>query len=98
MGYVFPVLRSIDEGIEHWIDADRWTKVAGLRLEKVHYFTFLPDFLPRSLMRIALPLERWLERGPARTFSVHYMAVMKKVVGESPVTSAPRTRITASTG
>jgi SAM-dependent methyltransferase len=98
MGYVFPVLRSIDEGIEHWIDADRWTEVAGLRLEKVHYFTFLPDFLPRSLMRIALPLERWLERGPARTFSVHYMAVMKKVVGESPVTSAPRTRITASTG
>jgi SAM-dependent methyltransferase/uncharacterized membrane protein YbhN (UPF0104 family) len=78
MGYVFPVLRSIDEGIERWIDPDRWRETEAMHLERIEYFTFMPDFLPRALLRGVLPLERWLERSPLRQYSVHYMAVMRK--------------------
>jgi glycosyltransferase 2 family protein len=78
MGYLFPVLRSIDEGIERWIDAERWSEVDALQLERIEYFTFLPDFLPRALLKAVLPLERWLERSPMRRYSVHYMAVLRK--------------------
>ncbi|MCI0435740.1 MAG: methyltransferase domain-containing protein [Gemmatimonadetes bacterium] len=85
MSYLFPVLRSIDEGIEHWIPVERWALSSGFRLENVRYFTFLPDFLPRVLVRLALPLERWLERGRLRRYSVHYMAVLRRT-GPAPAT------------
>lgn len=98
MGYVFPILRSIDEGIEHWIEAERWSSAPGLELVKVDYFTFLPDFLPRSLMRLALPLERRLERGPLRRFSVHYMATMRKNAGGGAPTRDDHARTLASAG
>ena len=78
MGYVFPVLKSIDEGIERWIDPASWRRVQGLALERVEYFTFLPDFLPRALLRAVLPVERWLERSRLRPWSVHYMAVLRR--------------------
>ena len=30
MGYVFPVLKSIDEGTEHWIHPRHWAGMPGL--------------------------------------------------------------------
>lgn len=78
MGYVFPMLRSIDEGIEHWIDPAHLNGIEGLERVRVEYFTFLPDFLPRPLLGIALGLEQWLERSRMRRYSVHYMAVLRK--------------------
>jgi len=89
MSYLFPMLRSIDEGIEHWIPAERWTALPDFRLEDVRYFTFLPDFLPRVLVRLVLPVERWLERGALRKYSVHYMAVMRKAGVAAVATDAP---------
>ncbi len=80
MGYLFPVLKVIDEGTEWWINPAAWPLGAPLEVERVTYFTFLPDFLPRWLLGIAQPLERWLERSPLRRFSVHYMVVMRKPV------------------
>ncbi|MBK8248084.1 MAG: flippase-like domain-containing protein [Gemmatimonadetes bacterium] len=78
MGYLFPILKSIDEGTEWWIDPRTWEHVEGIRLRDVRYFTFLPDFTPRFLMRPAVAFERLLERGPTRTWSAHYMAVLQK--------------------
>ncbi len=88
MGYVFPILKQIDEGTEWWIDPRRWQGGrpgrepplvgAALRLEEVQYFTFLPDFTPRPLLPAALALERFLERGPTRPYSVHYLAVLRR--------------------
>jgi SAM-dependent methyltransferase len=98
MGYVFPILRSIDEGIEHWIEPERWSNAPGLALDNVHYFTFLPDFLPRSLMRLALPLERRLERGPLRHFSVHYMATLRKNANGLAPARGDQARTLASAG
>jgi hypothetical protein len=78
MGYIFPILKSIDEGIEWWIDPKYWQRVDGMKLLDLQYFTFLPDFVPQWLMRYLLSLERRLEASPLRPYSVHYMAVLKK--------------------
>ncbi len=89
MGYLFPILKSIDEGTEWWIDPRSWGASAVLHVENVRYFTFLPDFTPRLLMRPALAVERLLERGPTRHLSAHYMAVLRRPL-EAPPTTAGR--------
>ena len=78
MGYVFPLLRDIDEGTECWIEPAHWQAPGPMKCLGLDYFTFLPDFLPRRLMRSFLALERRLEAGRLRTYSVHYMAVLEK--------------------
>jgi SAM-dependent methyltransferase len=85
MGYLFPMLKSIDEGTEWWIDPRTWASAEGFGLADVRYFTFLPDFTPRGLMRPALAVERWLERGPTRAFSAHYLAVLRRGAAPAPV-------------
>ena len=78
MGYIFPILKSIDEGTEWWIDPQFWQHCPGMQLTRLHYFTFVPDFTPRWLMRPLLALERMLEQSPLRTYSVHYVAVLQR--------------------
>ncbi len=84
MGYVFPLLKRIDEGIEWWIPTERLTGLPGFRLVETRYFTFIPDFLPSFLLRPFHALERRLEASRLRRWSVHYMAVLEAV----PVDSA----------
>lgn len=78
LGYLYPALRSIDEGTERWLLPDRLRTYTALRLADVEYFTFLPDFLPGFLVRALRPLEVWLERSPIRVYAAHYMAVFEK--------------------
>jgi ubiquinone/menaquinone biosynthesis C-methylase UbiE len=80
MGYVFPILKRIDEGTEIWLEPRCWQNRHGLKLADLQYFTFLPDFLPARLLRPFLSLERRLELTRFRRFSVHYMAVFRKSV------------------
>lgn len=79
MGYVFPLLKSIDMGNEIWIDPRWWPNVRGMKVADVVHFTFLPDFIPKALMKPLSRVERWLESGAARPYSVHYLAVLQKV-------------------
>jgi hypothetical protein len=44
----------------------------------VRYITFLPDFIPQTLVRWLGPIERLLERSRLNVFSAHYMAVLEK--------------------
>jgi len=78
MGYIFPLIRTIDEGTEWWMEPQRWEKIEGMKLCFVRYFTFIPDFIPKFLMRPLLTFERILESGRLRFYSVHYMAVLQK--------------------
>ena len=78
MTYVFPLLRTIDEGTEQWIPPGQWNASPELRLEALRYFTFLPDWVPRALLAPLLALERRLEAGRFAHFAVHYMAVLRK--------------------
>jgi SAM-dependent methyltransferase len=93
MGYVFPVLKSIDEGTEHWIHPMHWAQLPGLELRQVQYFTFLPDFIPRALMRPFVAIEHWLEGSRYRDLSVHYFAELVKPGGfAEPVKPGDRER------
>ena len=44
----------------------------------IRYFTFLPEFLPFSIVRLFGPLERRLEASPLGVYSAHYTAVFRK--------------------
>jgi 2-polyprenyl-3-methyl-5-hydroxy-6-metoxy-1,4-benzoquinol methylase/uncharacterized membrane protein YbhN (UPF0104 family) len=78
MGYVFPSLNCIDEGVERWLRADRLAQYTEAPVVDVRYFTFLPDFIPQAMARVLGPFERALERSGLRVFSAHYMAVLEK--------------------
>jgi SAM-dependent methyltransferase/uncharacterized membrane protein YbhN (UPF0104 family) len=78
MGYVFPSLNCIDEGVERWLLPHRMAMYTDASLVEVRYFTFLPDFLPQALVRLLAPLERLLESSPLGPYSAHYMAVLQK--------------------
>ena len=78
MGYVFPSLNCIDEGVERWLLPHKLQQYTDATLLDVRYFTFLPDFLPRSIVKVFGPIERMLERSVLRSYSAHYMAVFEK--------------------
>jgi hypothetical protein len=76
MGYVFPSLNCIDEG--RALVAAEQDGAIDPRVVDVRYFTFLPDFVPRPVVRAFSPVERALESSPLRAYSAHYMAVLEK--------------------
>jgi 2-polyprenyl-3-methyl-5-hydroxy-6-metoxy-1,4-benzoquinol methylase len=79
MGYVFPVLRSIDEGTEQWVRPDRLPDAEGADWNaEVEYFTFLPEFVTARLSRRLRWLEAALERSSFRIFGAHYLARLRK--------------------
>lgn len=80
MGYVFPVIRDIDEGTESWIRPNALPDIPGATWNAdVNYFTFLPDFIPPSLMRHFEGIEQRLEKSRMRHLSAHYVAALEKV-------------------
>ena len=78
MGYVYPSLNCIDEGIERWLLPHRLDTYTHAPVEQIRYFTFLPEFLPATLVRLLTPIERVLEASPLRVYSAHYLAVLRK--------------------
>ena len=78
MGYVFPSLNCIDEGVERWLVPGQLHTYTAAPTVDVHYFTFFPDFMPQALVRALAPIERRLEQSAFRRYSAHYMAVVRK--------------------
>jgi len=71
-------------------------------LVAVDYMTFVPDFAPRWSLPWLRPVEKALESGRGRSYSVHYAAVLKKRSADSSLqrggTAAnPSSRSTSST-
>ena len=79
MGYVFPSLNCIDEGVERWLLPHRMAMYTDAPLVELQYFTFFPDFLPQPVVRLLSPIEHLLEASPLKVYSAHYMAVLRKV-------------------
>lgn len=78
MGYVFPSLNCIDEGVERWLLPHRLAQYTDLPLVDVQYFTFLPDFVPQAVVGALSPIERLLESSLLRVYSAHYMATLRR--------------------
>jgi SAM-dependent methyltransferase len=77
MGYIFPILKSIDEGTEQWIDP-RQLEVDGFHLDGIAYSTFIPDFTPAPLIKPLSSLERRLESSRWNIYAAHYFAKFVK--------------------
>ncbi len=79
MGYVFPLLKDIDEGTEQWLVPEAPPDVQGGRWKtEVVYFNFLPDFTPAPVMKWLTGVESYLERSRLRRWSSHYVACLTK--------------------
>jgi len=79
LGYVFPLIKNIDEGVEQWLSPLTLPAANNARWATVtDYFTFLPDFIPRLVLRVLVPLENALEQSSLQQWSAHYMGVLKK--------------------
>lgn len=76
MNYLFPLYKTIDEGIEWWVDPgiDRFGMLIS---DKIIYFTFVPDFINYRLMKMLMPLEKKLESSRFSKYSAHYFRVFK---------------------
>ena len=75
LGYVFPILKGIEEGFETYLDPRQIENVPGLELTALHYFSFMPDFVPARLLGVLTPMERRLERSLLARFSAHFLAI-----------------------
>jgi ubiquinone/menaquinone biosynthesis C-methylase UbiE len=79
LSYVFPLLRSIDEGTERWLSPRRLPEAEAAEWDpEIDYFTFLPDFLPGALIGALAPLERLLESSRFKYMSAHFQACLVK--------------------
>ena len=86
MGYLFPLLRRIDQGDEQWILPTALPQVAGATWrEKVDYFTFVPDFVPKILHKRLSRLEAYLEQSKMKRYSAHYQAVLMKAPSDDSI-------------
>lgn len=79
LNYIFPKLRKIDEGHEHWVPSDTWHELTEYDLLKLQYYTFIPDFTPEFMLPIVTFVEKLLEHTPLKSWSAHYMVVLKNL-------------------
>ena len=78
LGYAFPLLKGIEEGVETYLDPRQMEHVPGLELTAVHFFSFMPDFVPARLLAVLKPLEQRLERSRLARYGAHFLAVYRR--------------------
>lgn len=79
MTYVFPLLKSIDDGTEVWLSPRQLkTELGGNWVPETEYFTFFPDFIPSGLMNLLRPIETRMENSFLKTWSAHFCSGMRK--------------------
>lgn len=79
MGYVFPLLRDIDEGTEMWILPTSLPEISGSSWDqRIYYFNFFPDFVPQIILKALENVELFLERSRFKHWSSHYVACLVK--------------------
>jgi len=77
VNYIFPRIRNIDDGSEIWLTEKRVRK-SNFVIEKIDYFTFIPDFTPKFLMSTMVVIDKVLSHSPLSIFGAHVMYVLKK--------------------
>ena len=76
LNYFFPLVKTIEEGIENWIDP-QMTSTGNFVSDKIIYFTFMPEFAGRFLMKLLEPIEKRLENSRYAIYSAHYLRVFE---------------------
>ncbi len=79
MSYIFPLLHSIDEGTEIWLEPYKDKEMFyNFKIIGVEYFTFFPEFLPAFVLNILSPIEKKLEESIIKKYSAHYAMILEK--------------------
>lgn len=75
--YIFPKIRNIDDGTEIWLREDV-VNDSPFSVKSADYFTFIPDFTPKFLMKAAVSLDRFLSQSFLSKYGAHVMYTLKK--------------------
>jgi SAM-dependent methyltransferase len=78
MNYFFPLVKTIDEGIENWIEP-KIAAFGDLISNKIIYFTFLPEFVGKKTLTILEPIEKKMESSILKKYSAHYFRVFENL-------------------
>jgi len=77
MDYIFPRIRNIDDGSEIWL-SENLVRKSAFTVEKIEYFTFVPDFTPLFLMNTMIKLDKYLSKSSLSILGAHVMYVLRK--------------------
>lgn len=77
VNYIFPKIRNIDDGSEIWL-TEKLVKESHFSIEKIDYFTFIPDFTPAFLMKTMIVIDKFFSQSPLSIFGAHIMYTLKK--------------------
>lgn len=80
INYIFPKLKKIETGEETCLKEEYILDVIKnkAKLEKIEYFSFIPDFTPEILLPFLKIIETFIEKTPLTKLGVHYAVIARK--------------------
>jgi ubiquinone/menaquinone biosynthesis C-methylase UbiE len=85
INYIFPRLKKIDTGEETYLREEYILDAIKnkAKLEKIEYFSFIPDFIPKILLPFFKIIESLIEKTPLTKLGVHYVVIARKDGGQN---------------
>jgi SAM-dependent methyltransferase len=83
--YIFPRIRSIDEGDELFFNARKIVKKTSKKADLigVDYYSFIPDFITQPLLNALMKIEKRIERTFLKHLGMHQIIILKKKIKNS---------------
>lgn len=77
---IFPRIRTIDEGDELFFSEKKILKFSKFSTELIgiEFYSFVPDVLPKSILRYFLKLERIIEKTFLKKLAMHKVIILRK--------------------
>lgn len=77
---IFPKIRKIDTGCDElFLKPHFFYALTNVKVIDLKYYTFMPDFMPKFALNTGIALESFLEKTPLKSWSAHYMVVLRKI-------------------
>ena len=78
--YIFPRIRSIDEGDELFINAKKIVKKTTKETDLIciDYYSFIPDIITQPLLNILIKIEEKIEKTMLKRLGMHMVVVLQK--------------------
>ena len=78
--YLFPRIRAIDEGDELFFSEKKIIKLVKkqTKLIGLEFYSFVPDIIPRSILRMFMLFESLIEKTFLKRLAMHKVIILKK--------------------
>jgi len=78
--YIFPRIRSIDEGDELFFNEKKIVKKTAKKTDLIciDYYSFIPDIITQPLLNILIKIEKKIERTFLKRLAMHQVIILKK--------------------